>query len=716
VPIRAGKAIDLDFMFKSHSIAIIGVSNDANKLSGRPLKFLLEYGYQGNIYPINPKYEQVQGLKSYADLDSVPGDIDLAIISLPAASVSDAVRTCAKRGVKAAVIFSAGFAEIGDKGEKLQAELRAAAAEGDGVAICGPNCAGLMGIPQRVIASFNSALDRGIPKAGDAAFVAQSGALGTYMFAAAQDAGVGFDYWVSTGNEVNLGFADYVLYFINDKNVQTVMTYMEDARDGEALRTCAREAARLRKPIIVLKVGTSEAGAQAASSHTGALAGSDKVYSAFFKQEGIIRAHTVEELFDYGSICTSRKRPNGNGTALMTISGGAGILMADNCEENGLRMPEPSLYSQERLAHILPPFGSAKNPIDLTAELVSRPDMLREAAEVILADDNFQSLIIFVGLQIHTAKKLANDIVKLAGNTAKLVVVNWMAIPQDALQILRQNNIPVFTDPTRGVKAVAAIVNYTEFINKQQNRLSVQIKEFDATISEDVQGRLGAIRSSGRKTLTEIEGKQILQAYGIEVAKGEIATSAHNAAEIAEKIGFPVVMKVVSQDIAHKTEAGGVKLRINSPAEAEEAYLEIMDSCQKYSANASIAGILVEEMVVGGVETIIGGKTDNRLGPAITFGLGGIFVELLKDFSLRLAPINTEESEDMIKEIKGFKMLAGYRGESPKDIEVLVQTLTKLSAMFVDLQEYIAEFDINPLVAMDEGRGVKVLDALIILK
>lgn len=713
----ARPSTNLDAMFKPRAIAILGASGDSTKLSGRPLKFLREMGYAGQLYPINPKYQEVQGLPCYPDLKSVPGEIDLAIIGLPAAAVPQAVRECGEAGVKAAVIFSSGFAEVGAEGKQLQAELQAAAREGN-VLICGPNCAGLLGVPERVIATFNTALERGVPLSGEAAFVSQSGALGTYMFAAAQDAGVGFNYWVSTGNEAVLGFADFVSYFVRDERTRTVMAYMEDARDGEALRACAAEAVEREKPLVVLKVGTSEAGAKAASSHTGAMAGSDRVYDAFFRKHGIIRARNVEELFDYATAATSNRRPRGNRVALMTISGGAGILMADTCEENGLALPKPSPAIREELLQVLPPFGSAENPIDLTAELISRPDLLRRSMEITLRDEQYDSLIIFLGLQLGTGEKLARDIAAVAAGTDKLVVVNWMAPPPEALRILREAEVPVFPDPTRGVKAVAALAQYMRFVQerKEAGRSGQDPPLVAANVAEEVKQYLRGIRASGRTTLTEDEAKHVLQRYGVPVTRRAVARDAGEAADLAARIGFPVVMKVVSPDITHKTEAGGVRLGIADAAAARQAYREIMESCARYKPGARLEGVLVEEMVSGGTEVIVGAKRDARLGPAVTFGLGGIFVELLKDFALRLAPLSRAEAEAMVREIKGYRMLAGFRGQELKDVPALVDALLRVAQLAYDQRDLLAEMDVNPLLVLGEGKGVRAVDALMVLQ
>src|SRR3990172_7303049 len=447
------RKFDLDAMFKPRSIALIGASSNFAKLSGRPLRFLIEYGYKGKIYPINPNYPEIAGLKCYPNIAAVPGEIDLAVVGMAAAGVPSIIRECAAKGVKAVTVFSAGFAEMGAEGKKMQEELRRAAIEGN-VALDGPNCAGLIGVREKVIATFNSAMDRGSILEGPVSFVAQSGALGTYMFAAAQDAGVGFDYWVSTGNEAVVGFSDFVSYFVSQATTRTIIAYMEDARDGEVFQSSARESLEAGKPLIILKVGASESGAKAASSHTGALAGSDRVYSAVFDQCGVIRAHDVEDLFDLANICAARKYPRGPRTAMMTISGGAGILMCDRCEEVGLKVVQLKQETMDALRKVLPPFASPVNPVDVSAELITTPGFLKRSMEIVLGDPNVDSLVIFLGLQLHNGAELAGDIVEAAASTDKMVAVNWIAAPRIALDKLRENNVPVFSDPARGIRSL----------------------------------------------------------------------------------------------------------------------------------------------------------------------------------------------------------------------------------------------------------------------
>jgi len=638
---------------------------------------------------------------------------------MAAAAVPAIIRECAAKGVKAVTIFSAGFAEMGAEGKRMQEELRQAAIEGN-VAVDGPNCAGLIGVRQKAIGTFNSAMDRGSILEGPVSFVAQSGALGTYMFAAAQDAGVGFDYWVSTGNEAVLGFTDFVSYFVKQDSTRTIIGYMEDARDGEAFKASALEALEARKPLIILKVGTSESGAKAATSHTGALAGSDRVYDAVFNQCGVMRAREVEDLFDLANISNAPHYPKGPGTAMMTISGGAGILMCDRCEEAGLKVAQLKQETMDALRKVLPPFASPVNPVDVSAELITTPGFLKRSMEIVLADPSVDSLVIFLGLQLHNGAELAGDIVAAAAASDKMVAVNWIAAPPVALTKLRENNMPASPDPAKGIRSLGALVKY---VKRRESYLAKKAGAGKAAQAGPDRAKIGEARNiiqqarqEGRKALTEAEGKAILELYGVPSPKRQLAIGTADAARIAQGMSFPVVMKIASADITHKTEAGGVRLGIRSAEEAEKAYGEIISKAKAYNPKAKLDGVLIEEMIEDAVQVIVGFKQDPRFGPAVTFGMGGIFVELLRDFALRVAPFDAEEALAMIQETKAYPLLTGFRGDKKRDVAALAKVILAASQLAQDFKEELAELDINPVMVLPEGKGAKAVDALVVLK
>ncbi|MBI2817422.1 MAG: acetate--CoA ligase family protein [Acidobacteria bacterium] len=710
---------DLDAMFKPRSIALVGAARDLTKLSGRPLRFLKDYGYPGKIYPINPNCEEIAGFKCYPDLKSVPDDIDLAVVMLPAKAVPAAIKECAAKGVKAATVFTAGFAEVSAEGRRMQEEMRQAAIEG-GVALSGPNCAGLVSVREKSMGTFNTAMDRGSLREGPISFVAQSGALGTYMFGAAQDAGVGFNYWVSTGNEAVLGLPEFVSYFIKQETTKGIIGYMEDARDGEAFKRCATEALVAGKPLIILKVGVSDSGAKAATSHTGALAGSDKVYDAVFEQYGVIRAHDVEQLFDFATICTAPHYPEGPNTAMMTISGGAGILMCDRCEQAGLKVATLKDETIEALRPVLPAFASLVNPVDVTAELVATPGLLKTPMEIVLADPNVDSLVIFLGLQLHTGTALARDIVEVASKTDKMVAVNWIAPPAEALGILRENHIPVFSDPGRGIRALGALAGYVRRRERFMARSAKAATEVgtDRQTQDEARAIIQTIRREelAFQKMSEAEGKAILSLYGIPSPKRTLATSATQAVKAAGDLGFPVVMKISSPGIPHKTEAGGVRLGIADAQQVSRAYDEIIANAKSYNPKAKLDGVLVEQMITGGVQVMVGFKQDARFGPAVTFGMGGIYVELMGDVSLRVLPFDEEEALDMMQGTKVYRLLTGFRGDRPRDIGALAKVIVAVGRLAQDFKDELVEVDINPVLVLPEGKGVVAVDSLMVLE
>jgi acetate---CoA ligase (ADP-forming) len=720
--------LDLGAMFRSRSIAVIGAAKDITSLPGRPLHFLKGF-YQGEIYPVNPNYSELNGLTCYPSISSVQAEIDLAIVVIAAAKVPEVIRECAAKGVKAITVLSSGFAEQkGRSGKRLQKMLKEIALKGD-IALAGPNCAGLIGVQNGVVATFISGLDRGSILQGPVSFVAQSGALGSYLFAAAQDAGVGFDNWVSTGNEAVLGFHDFVSYFVKQETTRTIIGYMEDARDGKAFQTAALEALAAGKPLIILKVGQSKSGAKAASSHTGALAGADKVYSAAFEQCGVIRARNVEDLFDLASICGATHYPRGPRTALMTISGGAGILMCDRCEDEGLQVAKLKNETKDALKQVLPSFASVENPIDVTAELVANPDLLLKPMEITLADPHVDSLVIFLGLQSSNGLRLASLIIEAAAPTGKFIAVNWIAAPPGAVQKLRENSIPVFSDPARGIRSLGALVKYVQCrklilsknVAPRFESMPGSKKRTTGTGTSrrklvQAQAIIQLARQEKRKALTEHEGKQILELYGICTPKRRLAFSAKDAAKAAEAIGFPVAMKISSSDILHKADAGGVLLNINDPTEVKRKYEELLSSVSAKYPMAKLEGVLVEETIQQGIEVIVGAKQDNCFGTVVTFGSGGKLVEMLQDSAIRVGPLGRSVALLMIKSTKVFKLLTGYRGDKKRDIAALVKVIVSAARLAEDLSENLASLDINPVLMLEKGKGAQAVDALFVLK
>jgi len=695
---------------------LIGASTEQNKLSGRPVRYFREFGYAGRLYPINPKYQEIAGLRCFATLSDVPGEVDLAVITLPASAVPEALAACGAKGVKAAAIISSGFAEVGGEGIELQDNLQRVASK-YGIAVCGPNCSGFVYVPEKVTASFSVGLHGGFPEAGPAAFVSQSGALSSYILGAARERALGFRYWITTGNECVLSFTDYLQYLLEDPEVRLVLGYLEDARDGAAFRTCARRALMLDKPLIIMKTGRSEAGAKASVSHTGSLAGADEVYQAVFNENGVLRAESLDELFDLAIIAQVARRPRGKRVQVVSISGAAGILMADIGAEAGLEFADLTDATKEELRKIMPPFASIANPMDVTAEAVARPELLRQAAEVIIKDPNVDNLVIFYGIVPGAHEKLANDMAQVAANTDKLVMVTWFPLPAAEIwKSLVRAGVPVFPEPARGIRTLGKMARFVEARNRLLLRQTGLAQQASIAGGAEVEKIIAQAKKQDRKVLTEVEAKQLFKSCGLAVPRGGLARSAAEARALAVEIARPVALKAMSPDLPHKTEAGVIRLNLK-PADIDAAFDEILAQAGKWNPQAQLDGVLVEEMIGGDTrEVIVGARQDQRFGPVVTFGLGGIFVEAIRDFSVWPAPLVLDEALEMIRQIRGHRLLTAFRGRPPADLEAVAHALCRIGEIAYRWQEQIAELEINPLFVLPEGSGVIVGDALAVLK
>ena len=708
--------MDLAKLFHPRSVALIGASTEQNKLSGRPVRYFREFGYDGRLYPINPKYQEIAGLPCYAKLSDVPDEVDLAVITLPAAAVPQALAACGAKGVKAAAIISSGFAEVGGEGVELQAQLQRIAAE-YGIAVCGPNCSGFVYVPEKVTASFSVGLHGGFPQAGPAAFVSQSGALSSYILGAARERALGFRYWITTGNECVLSFTDYLHHLLEDSEVRLVLGYLEDARDGAAFQAVARRALTLDKPLIIMKTGRSEAGAKASVSHTGSLAGADEVYQAVFNQNGVLRADSLDELFDLAIIAQAARRPTGKRVQVVSISGAAGILMADVGAEAGLEFADLTDATKEELKKIMPPFASIANPMDVTAEAVARPELLRQAAEVIVKDPNVDNLVIFYGIVPAAHEKLAKDMAQVAAGTDKLAMVTWFPLPEPEIwQGLVRAGVPVFSEPARAIRALGKMVRFVEARKRMLSPQAGAPRQNKLEVGLELEKIIARSNNHDRRIMTEIEAKQFFKACGLAVPRGGLARSAAEARMIADEIACPVALKAVSPDLPHKSDAGVIRLNLNA-ADVERAFDDIVTQAQHWNPTARLDGVLVEEMIVGDArEVIVGARQDLRFGPVVTFGLGGIFVEAIGDFSVWPAPLTLDEVREMIRKIRGYRVLTALRGRPAADLEAVANALCLIGEIAARWREQISEIEINPLFVLPEGSGVIVGDALAVLK
>jgi acetyltransferase len=699
----------LEYFYNPRSIAIVGASNHAQKPGGKPLGALLKRGYAGKIFPVNPRYEEVAGIECYPSLLDVPDEVDMAIISVPAESVLEVLQQCVGKGVKAVVIFSAGFSEVGGEGKALQDKVRDLARAND-IRVLGPNCLGLINSANAVAASFAYIVDLEPIQPGTLAFVTQSGAFGAMMYDQATAAGIGFSSFTSVGNEADAEFADFVTYLLDTPETQVIGGYLEGAKDGAKLRRAAEKALALQKPMLILKVGRTGAGARAASSHTGSLAGDDQIYDAFFRQMGIVRIEALGDLTAFSILHRSGRAFPGHRVAVLSGSGGQGVLLADKCERLGLSVPEITGPTREYLEQCLPDFASARNPIDLTAQAGRDPSIWGKCLRALVNYEGIDVVLAQAFFHDDNGLRAAKELVEIYESTSKPIVLmrhgrSTSEVVTRCFEMIAAAKIPVLWDGLQAAEAIAKLVWY-------QDRVT-QRKESDA---EPPQPRIlpgegvdALIRSQGQ--LSEFHCKQILNCYGIPVTRESLATSADIAVAQARELGYPVALKIQSGQILHKTEAGGIRLNLGSDQEVRAAYDEVLANAKRFAPRAELDGVLIQEMLTEGVEVIIGTTKDPVFGHVIMFGLGGIFVEALEDVSFRIAPVTRGDAEEMIREIKGYRVLQGIRGKPPVDIDAIVDAILRVSQLVTDYPEEIEELDINPLLVSVDG--ARAIDALV---
>jgi acetyltransferase len=703
--------MDLNPLFKPKSIAVLGASQNDNSIGGRPIRFLKEYGYEGAIYPINPKYEECQGLICYPDIKSLPEAVDHLMVVVRAQLVPEAIMEAAQKGVKSAMIFSSGFAEAGEEGKAMQKRIQDIAREYK-MPICGPNCQGFIDHFNQVTATFTGSLVNGDFNKGPVAFCSQSGAMGYHFYGMAQRMGLGFSYMVSTGNEAVLTTSDFLSYALEDKNTNVVASYMEAINDPERLAQCADLAFEKQKPLLVMKVGRSAAGSQAASSHTGSIAGEDRIAGTFLEQNGILRVDSVGQFFDLFKIFSNPKRLKGGNVGIVSISGGAGVVMADDCEKFGLNVVSFAPETEEALTQKLPYFGSAKNPVDLTAQVLTASEKFYDCLKCVADDPNTDAIVIFIGLLEHMKDILAPPIAQLETETEKPILVTWMACDDPIKAEFKKHGIPLYEEPTRCIYALGQLNRFREVLADQSERK----KQIPTQADHDLAAKALPLLKENGKELDEIASKQLIQEFGIPATRDILVADKNQAAKKAAETGFPVVMKIVSPDVAHKADIGGVLLDIKDQNQAKEAFESIMQSVRKARPKARLEGVMISPMVKGGLEMLVGLKNDPVFGPVIMVGLGGSYVEVFKDVSTRVLPINEFEARNMLKELKAYKLLQGARGKPPKDIDALVDVLLKTSSMGISLRAKLSELDINPLLVFEKGKGVMALDALASVK
>ena len=693
----------LEALFNPASIAVIGASQDPKKVGYAVLNNLKKYDFRGGLYPVNPAGGEILGLKAYPKLADIGKEIDLAIIAIPARFVPDALKECAGAGISSAVVLSAGFKEAGREGTLLEEQLKTISRERH-IRILGPNCLGLINTANSMNATF--AADMLLK--GKIAFFSQSGAMGIAIMDWAIGNEIGFSKFISLGNKADLSELDFIEYFMNDPDTGLILGYLEDVVDGKRFMEVAQKATRA-KPVILLKSGGTEAGARAASSHTGALAGSDVAFDAAFKQTGVMRAQGVQDLFDMAMAFAEGKIPAGDGLLVITNAGGPGIIAADASERLGVELPHMTKESIEAMARKLPPNATVFNPVDVIGDATSvrYAAVLEQAAK----DPNVDGILVILTPQAMTDMETTADVViETSKKTSKPIITSFMgeARVRSAIRKLKDSSIPNFSYPELAVKSFKRLAQYRAWKGYTTEELPSCWYNFDAAAET-----VTSILKSGIYQVGEDEAMQILTYYGFQFPERALARTSREAARIASRIGFPVVMKISSPDILHKTEVGGVRVNVRTQKEAEEAFTEITSNARRIMRDAFVKGVMVYEMVKGGKEVILGVTYDRTFGHMIMFGLGGIYVEVLKDVSFRIVPVARRDALAMVNEIKTAGLLHGIRGERPADINAIASYIVNLSCLVSDFPE-ILELDINPLVVME--KGAVALDARIIFK
>lgn len=708
-------AFELSPLLNPESVAIIGVSKSSSRIGGRLFKYLSKHGYKGSLSLVNPKYKELKGVKCYPRISDIPIPIDCALIAVPEKNVISVLSECADSNVRAAVVFSSGFAEMGSYGKKKQRKIKELA-KTKNLRICGPNCIGLINFNNHVALSFSQFLEIDTLIPGNIGFISQSGALGGSLVNRAQDKNIGLSYFISSGNEADLGVSDFIEYLVlHDEKTKVIAALIEGFKDGSKFVEAAELALKHRKPIIVLKIGDTEAGKKAAASHTGALVGSDSVIDAVFDQKGVIRVHDYDELLQTASLFSKGKIPKGNRVGILTSTGGGGIIMADYYTKLGLTVPELSQKTRELVSKEISSFGQVANPFDLTGQIFSDPEMFGRCMKLFMEEKNFDIIQVNVSMVAgQSSEKRALCILESARGSLKPIVTWWAAgsLSEPGIKILSDSEIALFRSPERCAMAVKSLVKYYQLLETRSDSTKYRYDD-DYSISLDSAKN---ILDAGDTCLSEHQSKALLKLYGIPVTRENVAKSPHEAISFAEEIGFPVVLKIDSLDITHKSEAKAIRLGVKSKEEISQFYEEIIENVEKYDPKARINGVLVQEMTRSGTEVIVGMSEDPQFGPTIAFGLGGIFVEVLKDISLRVVPLLKSDAELMVRETKGYEILRGLRGKNRSDIEAVIDVLLRISRLAEDWKHYISEIDINPLIVFDEGHGVKALDALVVLK
>jgi acetate---CoA ligase (ADP-forming) len=700
----------LDAFFNPASIAVVGASTKPHTVGNDILRNLIFHEFNGPVYPINPKAKSILGIHTYPSLKEIPTPADLIVVAVPAAAVLEVVRQAPEVGVKAMVLLSAGFKESGTEGIELEKTLRRAVRDA-GIALIGPNCLGIINTDPHV--RLNATFARKMPQAGKLAFISQSGALCTSVLDYAEERRMGFSKFVSFGNKADVNEIDLLSYLAEDSNTQVIAMYLEDITNGRAFIETAREVFwRTGKPMLCLKSGRSPEGAKAVSSHTGSLAGSDNVYDAIMMQSGVQRVDTISELFDCAALYTTQPMPRGNRLAIVTNAGGPGIMATDAAIRAGLRLATLSEETKDKLRAGLPASAALGNPVDVIGD--AKADRYQAAVRTVLEDPAVDmGLVILTPQSMTEIEGTAKTIPAALRGLNKPVACSFMGARDvtAGVEFLRDAGVPNYAFPEDAVLALAAAERLSS-MHEIADREEVDFKDHDVAKARQIIA--DALAGREEKYLTQSECRPLLECYRFPLLFSRMVSSADEAAGIVQQSGRTVVMKIMSPDVVHKLDSGGVILGVNGAEAAADAYRRIVANVREAVPHANIQGVLIEEMAQKGVEVILGATRDPRFGPMVMFGLGGSFVEVFKDVTFRLAPMWRASAHRMIQQIRAFKILTGVRGAPPSDLVALEDVLLRLSALVVDNPE-ISELDINPLIVHPEGQGCSVADSRILL-
>jgi len=697
------KSGNLDALFAPKSIAVIGASNRQGSVGRAVFTNILLNEYTGTVYPVNPKDRSISGVRSYPSIGDLPESVDVAVVVVPAAVVPAVTEECGKKGVKGLIIISAGFKEVGQDGATLERQV-ASLAQKYSMRMVGPNCLGTINTDPEV--RLNASFASQMPLEGSIAFASQSGALGEAVIDYATGEGIGFSKFISVGNKADVNENDILEYLRADPKTKVILLYIEDIVDGRKFVDTVSKVTQ-EKPIIAVKAGVSPEGAKAATSHTGALAGSDEAYNAILKQSGVLRVESIIDLFDYARAFAKQPLPRGNRVAIITNGGGPGIMATDASVRYGMQISQFSEATKAKLRAGLPKEASVNNPVDLIGDAQS--DRYELALQALDDEGVDCGLVLLTPQAMVDLKKVAETIASVGPRSGKTILTSILGLTDitPAVEVLESNNIPHYTFPESAVRALAAMYEYQGWVE----RARTQIKHFEVDIGK-AREIISSAKRAGLTNLPQDDALRILSTYGLPVIKTETASSKAEAVEAAKRIGYPVAMKIISPDVVHKIDVGAVKLDLNSDQDVSEAFDEILKNVNSRVPRARIEGVILQEYITGGTETIIGIHRDPKFGPLLMFGLGGIYVEAYRDVSFRLAPIRELSADNMISQIRGSKILQGFRGQPPADTRAIAECIERLSQLSIELPD-VLELDVNPLVAFTNG--CRALDARIII-